>query len=135
MSRRIQKPFLNKYDIMILAVLTLTGIAITVWIYFPHQSNATHLEVRQNGSVILSLPLDTETEQTITTENGGTNRFRIQNQSVIMLEADCGDHTCIRTGRISHTGESIVCLPHRLTLQITAKDSPSQDQVPDAVVH
>lgn len=135
MTQEVRRQLLNKTDILFLAVLMLVGIAITIWIFFPRQGNATHLEVRQNGSVIMTLPLDTDTEQTITDKNGGTNRFRIENRSVIMLDADCGDHTCIHTGRISRSGESIVCLPHRLALQITASVSPSQNQAPDAVVH
>ena len=35
-----------------------------------------------------------------------------------VAEANCGDHTCVRTGKISREGEVIVCLPHRLTVEI-----------------
>lgn len=135
MSRQTHMRILHKKDIVFLILLTLIGIGITIGIYFPKDSDAACLEVRQNGSVILTLPLDTDTEQIITDKNGGTNKFQIKERSVLMLEADCGDHTCINTGRISHTGESIVCLPHRLALQITSSGSPPEDSAPDAIVH
>ena len=48
-----------------------------------------------------------------------------------MTDADCGDHTCIETGDINDVGESIVCLPHRLVLKITAEE----ENGPDAIVH
>ena len=34
------------------------------------------------------------------------------------MEANCGDHTCIRTGAISREGETIVCLPHRMVVRV-----------------
>lgn len=48
-----------------------------------------------------------------------------------MTDADCGDKTCVKTGSIKETGQSIVCLPHRLVITIT--DS-SSDSAPDAIV-
>ena len=135
MAQKHDTQIFSKADLILFIILTLTGIAATVWIYFPKNRAATHLEVRQNGSIIMTLPLDTDTEQTISGKNGGTNTFQISGQTATMLEADCGDHTCISTGKISHAGESIVCLPHRLVLQITSSDDSGEDAAPDAIVH
>ena len=93
------------------------------------------LEVRQNGRLLMTLPLDTDTEESVKDENGGFNQFRIRDGAAAMLDADCGDHTCLRTGSISRTGESIVCLPHRLVLQITSSHRPAEKNTPDAIVH
>lgn len=134
MSPKKHIQLLCKADIILIILLALAGIAVTVWIYLPKNSTATHLEVRQDGRIILTLPLDTDTEQTITTENGAVNKFQIKAMTVRMQEANCGDHTCISTGSISCAGESIVCLPHRLVLQITSSGG-SKDAVPDAIVH
>ena len=35
-----------------------------------------------------------------------------------MEEADCPDGTCVRQGAIQTPGETIVCLPHRVTVTI-----------------
>ena len=35
-----------------------------------------------------------------------------------MTDADCPDKLCVKTGRISKTGETIVCLPHRVVVEI-----------------
>ena len=122
-----------RQDIILLTILILAGVCITAWIYLPAGSAATHLEIRQNGSILMSLPLNTDTSQTITGENGETNTFQIKDGAVSMLRASCKDHTCISTGSITHTGESIVCLPHRLVLQIISSDR-SEDAAPDAIV-
>lgn len=89
------------------------------------------MEVRQNGKVILTLSLSRDTVKTIKTETGSYNTFSLQNGRVAMNDADCNDHTCVDTGEIGNVGESIVCLPHRLVLQITAADG----NAPDAIVH
>lgn len=46
------------------------------------------------------------------------NVLEISNGQAAVREANCGDHTCVRTGPISRRGEVIVCLPHRLTVEI-----------------
>jgi hypothetical protein len=35
-----------------------------------------------------------------------------------MKDADCPDKLCEKTGKISKNGETIVCLPHRVVVEI-----------------
>ena len=44
-----------------------------------------------------------------------------------VTEADCGDHTCVRTGAVSREGERIVCLPHKLIIHIEGGGAPGFD--------
>ena len=46
------------------------------------------------------------------------NILKISHGTAAIIEANCGDHTCVRTGEISREGESIVCLPHHLIVRI-----------------
>ncbi len=126
---------LTKQDIGILFLLALIGIILSIWIYLPGHPPGDMLEIRQNGKILKTLPLDKDCEETIRSEDGGVNTFTIKNKQVSMNEASCGDHTCIQTGVIHRAGESIVCLPHRLVLQITASEKNSETNVPDAIVH
>jgi hypothetical protein len=137
---RIRSHF-SKWDIIILTVLLLFGIVITTWIYLPAGSSGNtdtlFLEIRQNGELKKTLPLSTDTEETISSD-GQSNTFLIKNGAVSMETANCGDHTCIRTGAIKTSGESIVCLPHRLVLQIISSSENSTDgseTKPDVIVH
>lgn len=152
--------YFKKSDILLLLVLILAGIALTVWIYSPFRSSGDAasnpdlvLEIRQNGVTTQTLSLEqSDYSQTITSDSAGHNTFTINNGVVEMTDADCGDHTCINTGKIEKAGESIVCLPHRLVLQIVTADdnsstgtendsdnsgsgSSSGGSVPDIVVH
>ena len=122
---------MKKADFGILTALFLLGIILSIFIFRPENEEPGKLEVRQNGKVILTLPLNRDTVKTIKTETGSYNTFSLQNGRVAMNDADCNDHTCVDTGEIGNVGESIVCLPHRLVLQITAADG----NAPDAIVH
>lgn len=134
MSKPTEKTSLHRIDIVLLLLLILIGTGITLWIYLPSVKEGEQLEIRQNGSLLMTLPLNEDTEQTITDKDGDSNTFYIINKTVKMTEANCGDKTCINTGSISRTGESIVCLPHRLVLQITSGQSEENTDLPDAVV-
>lgn len=125
---------MRKRDYIILCGLLLLGILLSVFIFRPSDGIPGTLEVRQDNKIILTLPLSENTVKTIPWKDGGRNTFSVQGGAVTMTEADCGDHTCVKTGTISKAGESIVCLPHRLVLQIKAGSADSK-QAPDAIVH
>lgn len=50
--------------------------------------------------------------------NGNTNKIEIRDGRVRMLEASCPNHLCIRQGWIRFEGQSIVCLPNKVTVTI-----------------
>ena len=111
---------------------------ILMWcLYFvPDKSHSSlSLIVRQNGKVIETLSLDQNITRTVSSHQGHTNVFQIQDGLVTMKQADCGDHTCVNTGSISRAGQSIVCLPNKLVLQIEAGSGKNEGDTPDAVVH
>ena len=62
---------------------------------------------------------------------GGVNKVVINDGKVSMTEADCPDELCVKTGKISRVGETIVCLPHRVVVEI--KGSQDDDSI-DSVV-
>lgn len=58
-------------------------------------------------------------DQVINVENAfGTNRIVIKNGSAYMEAADCPDKYCMTYQPIAKTNESIICLPHRLVVEV-----------------
>ena len=49
---------------------------------------------------------------------GGYNVVRIKDGQVSIAEADCPNGDCTRQRPISHPGEQLVCLPHRVWVEI-----------------
>lgn len=46
---------------------------------------------------------------------------------IVMEEADCKDQICVHHKPISSAGESIICLPHRLVVEIIGDNDASAD--------
>lgn len=63
----------------------------------------------QELSVDCQIPIQT---------NQGYNLFQIENRVASVVEADCRDQICVEHVGISKKGETIVCLPHKLIVEI-----------------
>ena len=42
---------------------------------------------------------------------------------VEMKEADCPDKYCVKQGKITRTRQNIVCLPHKVVVEIAVSDN------------
>ena len=61
--------------------------------------------------------------------NGGTNILVIENGEAWLSEADCPDHLCVKMGKIRYNGQTITCLPNRLTVTVEGGESNGVDFV------
>ncbi len=55
------------------------------------------------------------------------NVLLIKDGQASMTEADCPDLICVHHKPVSREGETIVCLPHKLVVEVTGKDSGPSD--------
>ena len=55
------------------------------------------------------------------------NRIRIEDGKAYMEEANCPDGYCERQGKISGGAQTIVCLPHKLVVEVLEADDTSRD--------
>ncbi|MBQ0125875.1 MAG: NusG domain II-containing protein [Clostridiales bacterium] len=96
----------------ILVVFTLTSLA------FGGDGRA-YAVVEVAGVETARLPLDTDTEYLIESENG-KNLLVIKDGRAYVSEASCPDKICVKTGALdeSDTLNSIVCLPNKVTVFI-----------------
>ena len=60
---------------------------------------------------------------------GGYNVVEIENGMVSVSEADCRDKICVNHKSISMANESIICLPHKMVVEIEAGASSSVDAI------
>ena len=55
-----------------------------------------------------------------------TNVCQISNGEVNMTEADCPDKLCMHQGPAREQGQTIVCLPNKVVLEITGETQENQ---------
>lgn len=73
--------------------------------------------VTDGDGAVHELPLGKDAELTVTTSLG-TNVIEVRDGRVRVREADCPNQDCVNQGWIDADGEQIVCLPHRLYVEI-----------------
>ena len=60
----------------------------------------------------------------VTGEDGeNVNTLVIKDGEASMTEADCPDGICVAHRPIKNTGESIVCLPHKIVVEIQSEEN------------
>ena len=80
--------------------------------------------VRVDGRVTERHPL---TENGVYPLNGGSNILVIENGEAWLSDANCPDHLCVKMGRIRYNGQTITCLPNRLTVTVEGGESNGVD--------
>lgn len=110
---------LKKADIILLAAVIAVG-GIMAAVLFLHNQSGSQVQVRVSGTVAASYPLDQNATYTISGVNGGTNVLVIEDGTARIEEASCPDGLCINTGRVSRDGQSIVCLPNQVVVEIVS---------------
>ena len=48
---------------------------------------------------------------------------KVKDGKVFVEESTCPDKVCERTGKISKSGESIICVPNRISIEITGESA------------
>lgn len=82
--------------------------------------------VRVDGAVVARYALNANGEYAL---NGGTNILIIEDGYAWLREANCPDKLCVKQGRIHYTGQTITCLPNRVTVTVEGGESNGVDLV------
>jgi len=125
----------RRWDLIIIFVLVLLSfLPFTVFSY--QQAGITE----ENSQFVAVITVDNKIVKEITlTGNTGsdvfditqpdldTNTIEVRDNQIRIKAATCSDQVCVLTGFISKPGETIVCLPHKLVIEIQAVDGYTDD--------
>lgn len=107
---------IRKNDVFLVAALLLLGGGLALFLYATRQDGGI-VRVQIDGETVMELPLAEDARLTLG-EGGHTNTLVVQDGTAQVTAADCPDQVCVRQGAVRYSGESIVCLPHRLIVTI-----------------
>ena len=119
---------IRKADILLFCVLLLSaGLSAGLFAMRAAASGAT-VVVTLDGGTYGSYSLEEDREIEVVND-AGTNVVCIENGSVYMKYSDCHNQVCVEHAPISRSGESIICLPHRVVVQIEGGKEADVDAV------
>ena len=121
----------DKYILLVISVLlilSITGIYIFKT-YFSKPGSIAIISIDGNPVYEVDLSkVNTPYEHMVQTANGYNNIY-IEKGQIKVIDANCPDKLCIKTGALSHTGDIAVCLPHGLLIEITEGETGDIDSL------
>ena len=109
---------IKKGDYFLIASVLIFALAVWVCLFFVNtDKQADTVVITLNGAEYKRLSLNADYEIKVESENG-FNIVEIKDGKVFVSEASCAGQDCVHQKSISRCGESIVCLPNRLTVTI-----------------
>lgn len=120
---------MKKNDLYLAAGILAAAFFLLVVQRFVPASSGQQVTVTQDGEIAGIYLLAEDKELVFTDADGGRNVLVIRDGEAYMKEADCPDGLCMRQKAVSRKGESIICLPHRLAVEVTAGESAGTDAV------
>lgn len=102
------------FTVILVLTLLIAGVA-SYFILEANKEEGAAVIVSINGVTVAEYPLD---KDGIFPINNGTNILVIESGTARVADASCPDELCVRTGKISKTGEKIVCLPNKVMVEV-----------------
>lgn len=103
------------FIVALLAVAAVAGL-----LFFLFREDGDRVVVTVDGDVMAEYPLSKDAEVDIRTgrEEEQLNRLVIKDGQAFIERATCPDGICVAHKPISHDGESIICLPHKVVVSV-----------------
>ncbi|MBE6585704.1 MAG: NusG domain II-containing protein [Ruminococcaceae bacterium] len=114
------------FIVILLTVLSLAGLAI---FFFRGEGDTVTVEV--DGAVwgVYSLSEDRTIEIYTGSAGEALNLLVIRDGKAYVETATCPDGICAAHRPISHEGESIVCLPHKVVITVSTTESGNSPDI------
>ena len=130
MLKKRKKDLIFIFSILIIAVFLL----LIQRVYGNAQDEADMIKITVDQKLYGTYDLNKN--QTITIQNdSGINTIQIQNKVVWMEEVDCPDGYCKEQGHISKNKQTIVCLPHKLVVEVSNDSEKTESDHVDIIAN
>ena len=111
-----------------LSALLLLAAALFVFHFAAPKKAGAAAKITVDNQTVATLPLSKDTTYKVETA-AGYNLVVVENGRAFVREADCKNQICVKSRAIARAGESIVCLPHKMTVTVVGGEPPAVDFV------
>jgi len=121
---------MKKNDLVFAVVVVGIAFLIFAGYYFVYGKEGAYVRVTVDGEVYAEYPLYEERRVRLEYEGReGFNELVIGEGKASVVSADCPDELCVRQRAVSRTGESIICLPHKLVITVIGGEEVEYDGI------
>jgi len=111
---------MKKNDWILMSIVVFIGLisfGIVKWVQ-QESTKEPMAQITVDGKIVGTYPLSENKIIDIPSKEKWTNRLKIEDGVIFMLEANCPDKICVHHKSISQNGETIVCLPNKVVVVI-----------------
>lgn len=129
----LKNSLLRPWDgFIILILILLSFVPVVVFSFNRVDSPVQKAVLSVDGKEIRTFDLS-DASQSYTyrykDDDGDYNLIEVKGTRIRIKESDCRDQICVQRGWIDQSGESIICLPHKLLIEIKSSDGGENGSV------
>ena len=114
-------------DLMLVLICILVAIFVGIFVFVNNHNQNEFLPVaviKYDNNEIYRIDLNSVDEPYyIPIENEYHTKILVDKGKICFAEAECPDKVCVNTGKISRPGQIAVCIPAKLIIEITGRES------------
>ena len=119
----MKKTKLIKGDLIVIGLILLIAVLSGLYTWNTNKTSSNlSLVVKIDGKIYKKYKLDKSlVGKTAKIDSKyGHNTIKFTEKGAIMYESDCKDKLCMKMGEVTRTGQSIICLPNRLVVELNS---------------
>jgi hypothetical protein len=118
---------MKRLDFLLITVYITVSVLIGYVLLWGPSDAPEGVEIKVDNQLVAEYTLPTKEPIEFETDELGHNIVVIDGYDVYMKESDCPDQICVQQGTITKAGTLLVCLPNKLTVEITGKRADDVD--------
>lgn len=132
--RILMKNIIQRYkkDFLILMILVVIAFISFLIIRFYYGKDSGEVQVYVDNKLVASYDIRID-DTYIVNVSDEYNEIIVKDGQVCVSRSSCKNQVCVQHSPISMVGESIICLPHKLVVQIYKGDKTQDDHALDDI--
>ncbi|GFH40080.1 NusG domain II-containing protein [Lactococcus insecticola] len=130
----VKKLQMKPLDFLVILILMMASFAPFLLLSSRTQAPSNFAQLRVNGKVIKTFNLSKNSSYRYKAKDGDINDIAVKNGKIGIVYANCDDQICVRKGFIDKVGQTIVCLPHKLVIEVMTSSNKPEDNKDNKVV-
>ncbi len=111
---------------IILSIALLIVSLMCMWMIIHGKTSGEEADIYLDGKLVQTVRLNKNQNIELVSTLGEIN-IHVNNHKIWIHQVACPDQTCKKMGKITKTGETIVCVPNKLVIVIKGKRSYQLD--------
>lgn len=107
---------MNKNDFKLIIIVIVISL-IFIFLYLINKKEANYAFVYHESDLILKIDLNINNIYHVEGDNGDVV-IEVKNKKIKVISENSPYHLCSKQGEISNTGESIICLPNKIIIEL-----------------